>query len=112
VNLIAIAQGSSETNISFVVDDKSMQAALRVLHRELVWDTRRELAVNKNFVKRNTHPLLAALQRLHHGGALMRENVRRVFVFRRIAAANMPALQAQPQMGPTYRPSSNISRSP
>jgi bifunctional aspartokinase / homoserine dehydrogenase 1 len=34
VNLIAIAQGSSETNISFVVDDKSMQAALRVLHRE------------------------------------------------------------------------------
>jgi aspartokinase len=34
VNLIAIAQGSSETNISFVVDDKSMQSALRVLHRE------------------------------------------------------------------------------
>jgi len=34
VNLIAIAQGSSETNISFVVDDKSMQPALRVLHRE------------------------------------------------------------------------------
>jgi hypothetical protein len=34
LNLIAIAQGSSETNISFVVDDKSMQAALRVLHRE------------------------------------------------------------------------------
>ena len=34
VNLIAIAQGSSETNISFVVDDKSMQAALRVLHKE------------------------------------------------------------------------------
>lgn len=34
VNLIAIAQGSSETNISFVVDEKSMQQALRVLHRE------------------------------------------------------------------------------
>jgi bifunctional aspartokinase / homoserine dehydrogenase 1 len=34
VNLIAIAQGSSETNISFVVDEKSMQTALRVLHRE------------------------------------------------------------------------------
>jgi aspartokinase/homoserine dehydrogenase 1 len=34
VNLIAIAQGSSETNISFVVDDKSMQSALRVLHKE------------------------------------------------------------------------------
>src|SRR5215468_9962892 len=34
VNLIAIAQGSSETNISFVVDEKSMQNALRVLHRE------------------------------------------------------------------------------
>ena len=34
VNLIAIAQGSSETNISFVVDEKSMQHALQVLHRE------------------------------------------------------------------------------
>ena len=34
VNLIAIAQGSSETNISFVVDEKSMPHALRVLHRE------------------------------------------------------------------------------
>ncbi len=34
VNLIAIAQGSSETNISFVVDEKSMQHALRVLHKE------------------------------------------------------------------------------
>src|SRR5262249_36412370 len=35
VNLIAIAQGSSATNISFVVDEKSMQQALRVLHKEL-----------------------------------------------------------------------------
>ncbi len=34
VNLIAIAQGSSETNISFVIEEKSMQHALRVLHRE------------------------------------------------------------------------------
>jgi len=34
INIIDIAQGSSETNISFVVDVKSMQAALRVLHRE------------------------------------------------------------------------------
>jgi len=34
VNLIAIAQGSSETNISFVVDEKSMQTALKVLHQE------------------------------------------------------------------------------
>ena len=34
VNLIAIAQGSSETNISFVVDEKSMQQTLRVLHKE------------------------------------------------------------------------------
>lgn len=34
VNLIAIAQGSSETNISFVVDEKSMRQALRVLHKE------------------------------------------------------------------------------
>ena len=34
VNLIAIAQGSSETNISFVIEEKSTQHALRVLHRE------------------------------------------------------------------------------
>jgi aspartokinase/homoserine dehydrogenase 1 len=34
VNLIAIAQGSSETNISFVVDDKSVKAALLAAHRE------------------------------------------------------------------------------
>jgi aspartate kinase len=34
VNIIAIAQGSSETNISFVVDEKSVQAALIAAHRE------------------------------------------------------------------------------
>jgi len=34
VNLIAIAQGSSETNISFVIEEKSVVAALRALHRE------------------------------------------------------------------------------
>jgi bifunctional aspartokinase / homoserine dehydrogenase 1 len=39
VNIIAIAQGSSETNISFVVDDKSMQAALRAAHREFRLDS-------------------------------------------------------------------------
>ena len=36
VNLIAIAQGSSETNISFVVAESSMQAALQAAHREFV----------------------------------------------------------------------------
>jgi bifunctional aspartokinase / homoserine dehydrogenase 1 len=34
VNIIAIAQGSSETNISFVVFEKEIKAALAALHRE------------------------------------------------------------------------------
>src|SRR5467141_400985 len=34
VNIIAIAQGSSETNISFVVSDESVKAALLATHRE------------------------------------------------------------------------------
>jgi len=34
VNLIAIAQGSSESNISFVVEEKAMKAALNTTHRE------------------------------------------------------------------------------
>ena len=38
VNIIAIAQGSSETNISFVVERKSMKAALEVIHKEFALD--------------------------------------------------------------------------
>jgi len=34
VNIIAIAQGSSETNISFVVSDKAVKQALLAAHRE------------------------------------------------------------------------------
>ena len=34
VNIIAIAQGSSESNISFVVSEKDMKAALTATHRE------------------------------------------------------------------------------
>ena len=34
VNIIAIAQGSSESNISFVVEQKDMKRALLALHRE------------------------------------------------------------------------------
>ena len=34
VNIIAIAQGSSESNISFVVSDKDMKTALMAVHRE------------------------------------------------------------------------------
>jgi len=34
VNIIAIAQGSSESNISFVVSEKDMKAALLATHRE------------------------------------------------------------------------------
>jgi aspartate kinase len=38
VNMIAIAQGSSEYNISFVVEAKAMQRALAVLHKEFRLD--------------------------------------------------------------------------
>jgi aspartate kinase len=34
VNIIAIAQGSSESNISFVVSEKDMKVALQATHRE------------------------------------------------------------------------------
>jgi aspartokinase/homoserine dehydrogenase 1 len=34
VNLIAIAQGSSESNISFVIEEKAVKAALLATHRE------------------------------------------------------------------------------
>ena len=34
VNLIAIAQGSSETNISFVIQEQSVVLALQHLHEE------------------------------------------------------------------------------
>jgi aspartate kinase len=38
INIIAIAQGSSETNISFVIEEKSVMSALRTLHREFGLD--------------------------------------------------------------------------
>lgn len=34
INIIAIAQGSSESNISFVIEEKDVKKALRTLHRE------------------------------------------------------------------------------
>ena len=34
VNIIAIAQGSSESNISFVIEEKNVKTALLALHRE------------------------------------------------------------------------------
>ena len=34
VNIIAIAQGSSETNISFVIEEKDVKKALLATHRE------------------------------------------------------------------------------
>ena len=34
INIIAIAQGSSESNISFVIERKNVKAALLALHRE------------------------------------------------------------------------------
>ena len=41
VNIIAIAQGSSESNISFVVAEKDMKVALAATHREFGLGTRR-----------------------------------------------------------------------
>jgi aspartokinase/homoserine dehydrogenase 1 len=38
VNIIAIAQGSSETNISFVIEEKSVVPALQALHQEFGLD--------------------------------------------------------------------------
>jgi aspartokinase/homoserine dehydrogenase 1 len=43
VNIIAIAQGSSETNISFVVSDDSVKAALLATHREFELGSSRTL---------------------------------------------------------------------
>lgn len=40
INIIAIAQGSSETNISFVIEERSVMAALRTLHRDFGLDKR------------------------------------------------------------------------
>ena len=40
INIIAIAQGSSETNISFVVASQDMKKALLAVHREFALDTR------------------------------------------------------------------------
>jgi aspartokinase len=39
VNLIAIAQGSSESNISFVIEEKAVKQALMTAHREFGLDT-------------------------------------------------------------------------
>jgi len=38
VNLIAIAQGSSESNISFVVEDQAVRKALIATHKEFDLD--------------------------------------------------------------------------
>ena len=40
VNIIAIAQGSSESNISFVVGSQNMSKALTALHREFSLEVR------------------------------------------------------------------------
>jgi bifunctional aspartokinase / homoserine dehydrogenase 1 len=40
INIIAIAQGSSETNISFVVSSQDMKKALLAVHQEFSLDTR------------------------------------------------------------------------
>jgi aspartate kinase len=42
INVVAIAQGSTELNISLVVDDDQALAAVRAAHREFVEDVNRE----------------------------------------------------------------------
>jgi aspartokinase len=39
VNLIAIAQGSSECNISFVIEEQAVKTALNTTHREFGLDS-------------------------------------------------------------------------
>jgi aspartokinase/homoserine dehydrogenase 1 len=51
VNIIAIAQGSSETNISFVVEDAAMKQALLSAHHEFGLGGSRELGVLRDEVK-------------------------------------------------------------
>jgi aspartokinase/homoserine dehydrogenase 1 len=51
VNIIAIAQGSSETNISFVVSDSSVKAALLATHREFGLGISRALGELEDQVK-------------------------------------------------------------
>ena len=38
INLIAIAQGSSESNISFVIEDQAVKKALIATHKEFGLD--------------------------------------------------------------------------
>ncbi len=45
VNVIAIAQGASETNISFVTDSKSLRKALNVIHESFFLSDHQELNV-------------------------------------------------------------------
>jgi aspartate kinase len=51
VNIIAIAQGSSETNISFVVSDDSVKPALLATHREFGLGISRKLGEFEDQVK-------------------------------------------------------------
>jgi aspartokinase len=51
VNIIAIAQGSSESNISFVVEQKDMKKAVVALHREFGLG-----AAEANFAESGSHP--------------------------------------------------------
>lgn len=48
INIIAIAQGSSESNISFVVEQKDMKKAVLALHREFGLDAGRASEVKTN----------------------------------------------------------------
>jgi len=55
VNIIAIAQGSSETNISFVVSDESVKPALLATHREFGLGISRKLGEVEDQIKVTDH---------------------------------------------------------
>ncbi len=55
VNIIAIAQGSSETNISFVVSDESVKPALLATHREFGLGISRKLGEFEDQIKVTDH---------------------------------------------------------
>lgn len=55
VNVIAIAQGSSETNISFVVSDDSVKPALQATHREFALGISQTLGEVEEQIKVTDH---------------------------------------------------------
>ncbi len=72
VNIIAIAQGSSESNISFVVAEQDMKAALVATHREFgLGATVAQRAARDGFLKWRSRLLARSRNRLAEGLAAL-----------------------------------------